>query len=314
MSVPTRKLVDKEGREIFSGDRKVVEPILHSTGSGESLLVKDYEGHGLTALQGHAWYGGVHLAGDIVTITIPLDIKLKDIASVGWLEKCKTAEIYNYTLNVVFQIDLDENGIYTETSDDRFLFAMWRDDYGHTSWEKVDALAAVDTHESVDHFKLYDGAWTKKATPDGTIPADTLGSFAAFQATDLGKYRVKAVQIVYSGEKTGTADYWVMVANVAINGIFYELHPKHFGGAVYVNSDEAAADAARRFETSPKKLRDIIIKVDNAGQYFGDADDQTYFVDNDGTIGITQIDISTLYFKNHTPGANGTVHILAVEE
>ncbi len=97
-----------------------------------------------------------------------------------------------------------------------------------------------------------------------------------------------------------------------------DLHPSSkgrlaFSGAVYVNSDTATDDSARRFETSSKKLRDVIIIVKTYAQLFGDSSAQTYPVGADETIGITQIDISTLYFKNSTAGQNGVVHILAVE-
>lgn len=85
-----------------------------------------------------------------------------------------------------------------------------------------------------------------------------------------------------------------------------------FSGAVYVNSDTAASDAARRFETSSKKLRDMIIQVATHDQLFGDSSSQTFPVTAGSSFGITQIDISTLYFKNKTAGQNGTVHILAV--
>lgn len=88
----------------------------------------------------------------------------------------------------------------------------------------------------------------------------------------------------------------------------------YFGGATYINSGEATADAARRFETSSKKLRDVIIIVKIYGQLFGDSSGQTYPVAVDETIGFTKVDISTLYFKNATSGENGTVHILGVEE
>jgi len=87
-----------------------------------------------------------------------------------------------------------------------------------------------------------------------------------------------------------------------------------YSGTVYVKSDTATADTARRFETTSKKLRDVIITVKTYAQLFGDSAGQTYPVAADGTFSITQIDISTLYFKNATAGQNGTVHILAVND
>ena len=83
--------------------------------------------------------------------------------------------------------------------------------------------------------------------------------------------------------------------------------------ATYVNSDTATTDAARRFETSRVYLRDIIIVVKTYAQLFGDSGGQTYPVGVGETIGFTQVDIATLYFRNATAGENGTVHILGVE-
>ena len=201
------------------GKREVVKPMVFSSSFGESRLTKGYEDHGLGYLQGYGWRCDVHYPADGGVLTIPLDIKLKDIASANWLEKCGTTDTDNNTLNVIFQIDYDENGAFTETSDDRFLFTSWRGEAGHTSWTKVDGLGTTAI------FYLYDGAWAQKATPDGTIAAGTLATFAAFKATNLGDYRVKAMQIIYTGEKTGHNDFWVQAANFSFNGVFYELQP-----------------------------------------------------------------------------------------
>ena len=87
-----------------------------------------------------------------------------------------------------------------------------------------------------------------------------------------------------------------------------------FGGAVYENQDTAATDAARRFETATKKLRDVVIRVSGNPQLFGDATNQRLELAVGDTMGFTRVDISTLYFKNKTAGQNGTVNILGVEE
>lgn len=84
-------------------------------------------------------------------------------------------------------------------------------------------------------------------------------------------------------------------------------------GAVYVKSNTATGDAARRFETTAKFLQDVVIAVVTNDQLFGDSSGQTYPVGAGETIGFTKVDISTLYFKNATAGQNGTVHILGVE-
>ena len=87
-----------------------------------------------------------------------------------------------------------------------------------------------------------------------------------------------------------------------------------FGGVIYEKEDTAASDTPRRFETSAKKLRDVLIRVDTYAQYFGDASNQRMEVGAGDYMWITKIDISTLYFKNKTAGQNGVVTILAVEE
>ena len=102
------------------------------------------------------------------------------------------------------------------------------------------------------------------------------------------------------------------MAELSVEGIPKRV--EYFGGSVYVNSDTASNNDARRFETTSKKLRDIIIKNLDQDTLFGDSSGQTYRVAADGSFGITRIDISTLYFKNATAGQNSTVHILALEK
>jgi hypothetical protein len=87
-----------------------------------------------------------------------------------------------------------------------------------------------------------------------------------------------------------------------------------FGGAIYENQNTASTDAARRFETVPKRLRDVILQVSTNAQLFGASGQQRYLVGVGDIIGFTKVDISTLYFKNATAGQNGVVNILAMEE
>ena len=88
----------------------------------------------------------------------------------------------------------------------------------------------------------------------------------------------------------------------------------NFSGAVYVNSNTATDDTARRFETTSKKLRDVVLRVATNSQLLGTSASQVYPVNVGETVGISKLDISMLYFKNATAGQNGTVQILAVEE
>ncbi|MBA7478130.1 hypothetical protein ES707_13551 [subsurface metagenome] len=86
-----------------------------------------------------------------------------------------------------------------------------------------------------------------------------------------------------------------------------------FAGAVYENEDTATTDDPRRFETTSRKLRDLIIQVSGNDQLFGNETNQRYKVATGETIGFTQVDLSLLYFKNAAVGQNGTVNILGVE-
>jgi len=85
-------------------------------------------------------------------------------------------------------------------------------------------------------------------------------------------------------------------------------------GSVYENQNLATADTARRFETSQKKLKDVILQVSGYAQLFGDSSNQRYRLEVGGWMGFQKCDISTLYFKNATAGQNGTVNVIGVEE
>jgi hypothetical protein len=84
-------------------------------------------------------------------------------------------------------------------------------------------------------------------------------------------------------------------------------------GAIYVNSDTAVADTARRFATSEKKVKKAYITVTTKDQLFGTSASQVFTVAAGGTIYLEEVDLSTLYFKNAAAGQNGTVAVLAVE-
>ncbi|MBA7531787.1 hypothetical protein ES705_24008 [subsurface metagenome] len=86
-----------------------------------------------------------------------------------------------------------------------------------------------------------------------------------------------------------------------------------FAGEVYENEDTATTDDPRRFETSSRKLRDLIIQVSGNDQLFGNEANQRYKVAVGDTIGFTQLELSQLYFKNAVAGQNGTVNILGLD-
>jgi len=85
-----------------------------------------------------------------------------------------------------------------------------------------------------------------------------------------------------------------------------------FDGAVYVNKKTMTGDEATCFGAASVALRDAIVFVEDNDMLFGDATEQTYPIGKDEGFRMTQVDISTLYFKNDKPGDNGTVHVLGV--
>ncbi len=87
-----------------------------------------------------------------------------------------------------------------------------------------------------------------------------------------------------------------------------------YSGIVYVGSDTAANDSTRRFAAETRKLRDIIVRVEDNDQLFGDAASQTFLLAAGEWMGFTMVDVSTLYFRNRTAGQNGTVHIIGTED
>jgi len=89
---------------------------------------------------------------------------------------------------------------------------------------------------------------------------------------------------------------------------------EQFGGNVYSKTMTMTNDAATRFETTAKKLRDAVIIVTTNNMLLGKSGTEVYPVDADDTVGFTRVDLSTLYFKNAVGGSNGTITILGVEE
>jgi len=87
-----------------------------------------------------------------------------------------------------------------------------------------------------------------------------------------------------------------------------------YGGRIYHGHDTASSDDARRFETSEKKLRDVIIRAEDFGQVLGDESGQDFPLEAGEWLGFTQVDVSTLYFRNRSAGENGTVRIIGVED
>lgn len=90
--------------------------------------------------------------------------------------------------------------------------------------------------------------------------------------------------------------------------------PFKFGGNVYSKTMTMGDNNATRFETSAKRLRDIIILVETNSMLLGETGVEVYTVGAGEAVGFTKVDISTLYFKNASEGDNGKISILGVEE
>ena len=87
-----------------------------------------------------------------------------------------------------------------------------------------------------------------------------------------------------------------------------------FGGNVYSKTMTMEDDNATRFESTAKKLRDVVIIVETNAMLLGESGTEVYPVEAEDTLGFTKMDASTLYFKNAEAGKNGKITILAVEE
>lgn len=94
----------------------------------------------------------------------------------------------------------------------------------------------------------------------------------------------------------------------------YQKRQIVFGGNVYSKTMTMANDNATRFETTVKKLRDVVIIVKTHPMLLGETGVEVYPVAADETVGFTKVDISTLYFKNAGAGNNGVITILGTEE
>jgi hypothetical protein len=85
-----------------------------------------------------------------------------------------------------------------------------------------------------------------------------------------------------------------------------------FTGTAYEDQVTAADDNAFRLVTSETKIRDVIVYVSGNNALVGDADNQRMPLNVGESLGISWIDLSTLYFKNATGGNNTTITVLGV--
>lgn len=143
------------------------------------------------------------------------------------------------------------------------------------------------------------------------IASNTATSIAPVTNFDTAPDSTSTYRIGFFGKMASDITSW---GGTALTGRDISGKGLGFSGAVYENENTATDDNARRFETSSKKLRDVIIQVVTNNQLFGDSSNQRYAVAAGEAIGFTQVDLSTLYFKNAAAGQHGTVNILGVED
>lgn len=146
----------------------------------------------------------------------------------------------------------------------------------------------------VKKLPLYYEGLAADSKPTGVRPG------ATFRETDTNR-----MWITYDGTTWIVVDKRVRL--VTEDGTF------GFGGNVYSKTMTMSDNDATRFETTTKKLRDVIIKVTTQNMLVGETGVEVYPVGAGEIIGFTKVDISTLYFKNASAGSDGTITILGVE-
>jgi len=251
-------------------------------------------------------YGGVQTGDDWARVNIPVnEMHLVDLKTAMWTYYMTNAE--SMGVNMVIWVHDPFN------PDNRAEITQLG---GISGLEKASGWNKHVLNPSTDQFFFYGEGTTNTNLTAGPPNYYGLDDFIADEL--FNTWTIYRITFEYGWEASGTfEDAWV--ADIKINGVVIHLEPsqaelEHFSGKVYENSDTAAADTARRFETASLKLRDCLIQVEDYAQYFGDSSNQRTLVFPGTGIAISKIDISTLYFKNVTAGENGTVTILGVRE
>ena len=296
MSVPTRRILDP----IFG------QPILRAENNGRALWTRV---NALSQWQkGTGWqanlYGGVQTGDDWAAMFVPVsEMKVTDFNAALWSYYMTGTQTMGVNL-VIWAHDPNDFSKRAEITQRGNVAGLGK-------------AAKWNSHtldKTVAQFFFYG-----EGTTGTGLTAGTLYTWVQFQADPLfSTWHIYRVSLEYGWEASGTFDH-VWVVELKLNGMQIPIRPSveeiiSGSGDVYVNSNTSTDDTARRFETTPKILRDVIVIVKTKAQVFGDSANQTYPVATDGTFGITRIDISTLYFKHAVAGEDGTVHILGVEE
>ena len=86
-----------------------------------------------------------------------------------------------------------------------------------------------------------------------------------------------------------------------------------FTGSVYHNCT-GGNDNASRFESSSLLVRDFIITGRTQNMNLGDSLNQSYVLGNGSSWSGTNLDLSSLWFRNSSAATNGYLNILATKE
>jgi len=87
-----------------------------------------------------------------------------------------------------------------------------------------------------------------------------------------------------------------------------------FEGQAYCQVNVAADDSARQFTAEPALLRFAVIQALDNDQVIGNFDLQDFVLEVGQIVHMQNIDASTLYVANETPGQNGSVVILGARK
>lgn len=86
-----------------------------------------------------------------------------------------------------------------------------------------------------------------------------------------------------------------------------------FNGDAYSLQYTASDDSAHPLLSESKKLADVVIRCSGNAALIGDNNNQYFQLNVGDILGITKIDISTLYVKNASAGQNTTITLFGVE-
>lgn len=112
----------------------------------------------------------------------------------------------------------------------------------------------------------------------------------------------------------------ILVGDVEVTPIGEKIDGKNvttntllFGGETYENEHTMSDNLKYRFETTTLKLRGATILVSTHDALFGDSSSQRYPKSSGTTFAVGDVDLSTLYIKNATPGQNTKINVIGVK-